>query len=827
MKKQTFSALATLLAVGLSTMCSTSLFAASAGSTAWSSKILKSGNVTAKVDADISGAKNLVLMVNDAGDGYSHDWAAWIEPKLIGPKGEVKLTSLKWKKASSGWGQPGVGKNCEGKAIKVQGKTYADGIGVHAQSVIIYDIAGKGFTKFQATAALDDGGVGRDGSTTVQFQVFRDAVPAVVIAKAAKAKAKVAKRNKGNLSPAEGLAALDVAEGLEAGLFTSEPMILSPTNIDIDSRGRVWVCEVTNYRGRRNTRKKGDRILILEDTDGDGKADTSKVFYQGRDIDSALGICVLGNKVIVSCSPNVFVFTDTDGDDKPDSKELLFTGIQGAQHDHTVHAFVFGPEGKLYFNFGNVGRTIKDPKTGKVIVDAAGNEVTDKGKPYRQGMVFRCNLDGSGLETLGHNFRNNYEVSVDSFGTMWQSDNDDDGNRGVRINYVMEFGNYGFTDEFTGARWRSRRTDIEKDTPSRHWYQNSPGVIPNLLHTGAGSPTGICVYEGRLLPKAFHDQVLHCDAGPNVCRAYPVTKDGAGYKAEILNLLHGARDRWYRPSDVCVAPDGSVMVADWYDPGVGGHRMGDIKKGRIFRLAPPKTPYKVAKLDLSTPEGAIKALLNPNGATRYMGWTALNKMQGKAEAALQKVWKSAENPRHRARALHLLARIKGKTAQYVAEALKDKDSDVRITGLRIARQEKLDVLPLVKSLVKDPSPQVRRECAIALRHNESSDAATLWAELAAQHDGKDRWYLEALGLGADKQSDKFFAAWLAKVGDKWNTPGGRDIVWRTRSKQAPAYLVKILKDKATTAAQKPRYMRSFDFHKGPEKDAALKSLLGI
>ena len=74
----------------------------------------------------------------------------------------------------------------------------------------------------------------------------------------------------------------------------------------------------------------------------------------------------------------------------------------------------------------------------------AGNAVTANRKPYQEGMVFRCKLDGSEMETLGWYFRNNWMVTVDSFGTLWQSDNDDDGNRGVRINYVMEYGNYGY-----------------------------------------------------------------------------------------------------------------------------------------------------------------------------------------------------------------------------------------------------------------------------------------------------------------------------------------------------------------------------------------------
>ena len=143
---------------------------------------------------------------------------------------------------------------------------------------------------------------------------------------------------------------LDLYPGLEATLFASEPKILSPTNIDVDNRGRVWVCEVVNYRAhaQNNKRSRGDRILILEDTDGDGKADSQKVFYQGRDVDAALGICVLGKRVIVTCAPNVIVFTDEDDDDQPDSKRLLFTQTGRAQDDHSTHSFVFGPDGKFY-----------------------------------------------------------------------------------------------------------------------------------------------------------------------------------------------------------------------------------------------------------------------------------------------------------------------------------------------------------------------------------------------------------------------------------------------------------------------------------------------
>ena len=644
-------------------------------------------------------------------------------------------------------------------------------------------------------------------------------------------------RGSGPQAAREELKKMTAAAGVEVTLFASEPQLVNPADMDIDARGRVWITEGANYRMFQKwgkLRPEGDRIVILEDTNGDGSADNVKTFYQGNDVNTALGICVLGNRVIVSCSPKILVFTDADGDDKADGPpSVMFSGIGGVDHDHGAHAFVFGPDGKLYFNIGNDGKQLKTADGSKVVVDMAGNEVNTRGNPYRQGLVFRCNLDGGQLETLGWNFRNNYEVQVDSFGTLWQSDNDDDGNNSVRINYVMEFGNFGYVDELTAAAWgdgwkkaKQKQNLPDSEKPRFHWHMDDPGVVPTLLVTGAGSPTGIAVYEGNLLPKKFQNQVIHCDAGPKVVRAYPVTPDGAGYKATVENLLTSTDD-WFRPSDVCVAPDGSVLVADWNDPGVGGHNMGDrdlsTMRGRVYRLAPLAHRYSVPKVDLKTVDGCVAALKSPNMATRYLGWIELNKLQEKAEDALTRLWND-NDPRLRARALHLLARIKGRADKYVTAAINDRDADIRVTGLRIGRSLQMDAVPLVKELVNDPSAQVRRECAIALRHDKSNEAPALWTRLAQQHDGKDRWYLEALGIGADKQEDRFFSAWLAAVGSRWNTPVGRDIVWRSRSPKAAALLAKIVTSKDVPEAEKARYVRALDYIKGPEKEAALAEI---
>ena len=628
--------------------------------------------------------------------------------------------------------------------------------------------------------------------------------------------------------PENAVSALKVADGLDIALYASEPMLTNPTNMDIDHKGRVWITEAYNYRitlhPEQPVKNTGDRIVILEDTNGDGKADTSKVFYQDTSINAALGIAVLGNKVIVSCSPEVFVFTDTNGDDKADKKEVLFQGIGGVQHDHAIHAFTFGPDGKLYFNFGNAGDSIKD-RNGNVIRDIDGNFVNGKGKPYRQGMIFRCDMDGSNFEVLGHNFRNNYEVAVDAFGNMWQSDNDDDGNRGVRINYILEYGNYGYTDEMTGAGWRARRVNMEDSIPLQHWHLNDPGSVPNLLQTGSGSPTGMLVYEGDLLPDRFHGQMIHGEPGHNVVRSYPVKKSGAGYTAEIVNIVEAVDDSYFRPSDVCIAPDGSLFIADWYDPGVGGHLVGDLERGRVFRVAPNVSKYKVPAFSTNTTDDAIKALESPNLATRYMAWQKLHGQGAAVENDLADIFEDSDNPRFRARAFWLLTKLPGKGAEYVNKALSDKNEDIRIAAFKAARELKMDPIPLVRQVVNDPSPQIRREALIALRHSASQEAPGLWTALAQKYDGKDRWYLETVGISADRQWDSYFAAWQKQAGNQLNTPAGRDIIWRSRAKASLPMLATIIKDNNVDVAKNLKYFRAFDFHTDPSKQTILLSLL--
>lgn len=788
----------------------------------FTSPVITAATKEHRVDAevDLRGVKKLFLVVTDGGDGFTSDWADWLQPTLVKEGKQQDLTELKWSQATSQWGEVSKNHNAAGQELKVGGKSFKKGIGTHANSVISFDLDGS-WEKLKVGCGLDEGGSSQNGgaASSIQFAVYANSLPT-----------NLNLGDLGNTSSSAGeahaaenaVAGLTVHPELELTLAASEPTLMSLTNLDIDHRGRVWVCEVVNYRRHNGERPEGDRILILEDTDQDGVMDKQKVFYQGRDIDSAMGICVLGNRVIVSSSPNVWMFTDDDGDDVADRKELFFSKTGDPQHDHSAHSFSFGPDGKLYWNFGNTGHSVSDAK-GEIVRDLAGNEVRDDAKPYRQGMPFRCNLDGSQFEVLGHNFRNNYEVAVDSFGAVWQSDNDDDGNRATRINFVMEFGNYGYVDEMTGSAWSVERTNMESEIPQRHWHLNDPGVVPTMLITGAGSPTGIAVYEGDLLPAVFRNQIIHCDAGPNVVRAYPAAAEGAGYTADIVDMIVGERDRWFRPADVCTAPDGSVFVTDWYDPGVGGHNMQDMERGRLFRLAPPGTKYAIPKFDFATPEGAAAALTNACGSVRYLAFEALQKFGESSVASLMKLAQD-ENPRMRARAIWALGKLPAHGAKSVTLAMQDRDENVRMVAIRLARQIALPTSAYA-GLLSDPSPAVRREFAVALHLDKSSEAPQQWAKLAGQYDGQDRWMLEALGIGAQRRWGECLDAYSESIGGKFDTPASRDIAWRARAPKAAQLIASFLLDPRLADSEVPKFVRALDFQAASDRETAIESLL--
>ena len=305
--------------------------------------------------------------------------------------------------------------------------------------------------------------------------VLLSLLPAVLCAQAAAPAAAPEAPPAPTLVPATGFA---VPEGFEITVWAQAPQLRNPTNMDVDYKGRIWVTEGVNYRGRANRDKDGDRIVVLEDTDGDGTADSSHVFIQEPDLVAPLGIAVLDNRIIVSNAPDLIVYTDVDRDARwnpaVDKREVLLTGFNGRNHDHALHSVTFGPDGRWYFSQGNnsahftdrSGRTFRvgssyepftsyTPRLYAWTPTQLAGARSDDGHVYVGGFTVRMRPDATGVEIIGFNYRNSYEQTVTSFGDVFQNDNDDP--PASRTAFVLEYGNAGFFSRDGKRGWPADR----------------------------------------------------------------------------------------------------------------------------------------------------------------------------------------------------------------------------------------------------------------------------------------------------------------------------------------------------------------------------------
>ena len=626
---------------------------------------------------------------------------------------------------------------------------------------------------------------------------------------------------------------------LQAALWAESPLLHNPTNMDVDSRGRIWVTEAVDYRNYNNDStkflhySKGDRVVILEDTDQDGKADTSKVFVQEEDLVSPLGIAVIGNKIIVSCSPNLIVYTDEDGDDKPDKKEILLTGFGGKDHDHSLHSVTAGPDGNWYFNTGNAGpHTVTDKngwtlRSGSIYTGGSpyndkneGNRKSGDGRIWVGGLALRVSPDGTGLKVLAHNFRNSYEVVTDSYGNLWQNDNDDQVVT-CRTTWLMEGGNAGFFSN-DGTRYWQADQRPGQDIFSAHWHQDDPGVMPAGDRTGAGSPTGVVLYEGDALGEKYRGLLLSADAGRNTIFGYYPSIKKSGYelgsRSNFITSLtsdnegyvwndsaqNAQKEKWFRPSDVTIGTDGAIYIADWYDPVVGGHQMQDkIGYGRIYRIAPKNKKLIAPKIDLNTVEGQIEALKNPAVNVRNLAFVKLRQM-GDTIAEQVKTMLTDNNPYLQARAIWLLSQLGPKGRAETERFLDNPNELLRATAFRALRQSGKDILPYINKLRGDASPFLSREAVIALRDLQYAEKkeALLW--LASQYDGHDRWYLESLGSAMEADAELWYKELKSSLGEEKSRPSQWkkpmvDFAWRLH----PAGAIRDIYERATDSLLPP------------------------
>lgn len=649
---------------------------------------------------------------------------------------------------------------------------------------------------------------------------------------------------------------LFLPEDLEVSLWAESPLFFNPTNMDVDAKGRIWVTEAVNYRNFNNDstkvlhHEKGDRIIILEDTNKDGKADKSTIFTEDRDLVSPLGIAVIGNKIVVSCSPNLIVYTDVDGDDKPDQKDILLTGFGGYDHDHALHAVVGGPDGKWRFNTGNAGPHVVTDKSGWTLRSGSSYNggtpynnqnkaalVSDDGRIWVGGVQLEINPDGTGLRPVAHGFRNSYETYVDSYGDMWQNDNDDQVVT-CRVSWLMEGGNAGYFSTDGSRFWQADQRPGQ-DMFTAHWHQEDPGVMPAGDNSGAGSPTGVVLNEGDGLGKAYRGMLFSADAGRNLVFGYKPQLKGSGFelKGKRTNFItslskddeayvwndkghQSDKRKWFRPSDVMMGTDGAMYIADWYDPVVGGHQMKDsIGYGRIYRITPKGKNPKAPSIDVNTEDGLLEALKSPAINVRAFGFERARALGfSKSTKKMVTTLLSSENPYHHARAAWLLNTADSASKKTLEQWLTSKDTRLGVAAFRALRQSttKPQLLKLISQQIGRNS-FLDREMAIALREFNWVEKKALIERITNRYDGNDDYLLETIGIIAEKHEEELYvyitqkySAKLQNATGHWIKPYAR-LVWRLHPVSAIPKLKSWILNPSLPMTERKRAMTALAF----------------
>ncbi|TWT29497.1 PVC-type heme-binding CxxCH protein [Blastopirellula retiformator] len=515
-------------------------------------------------------------------------------------------------------------------------------------------------------------------------------------------------------SPAEAMKSFKLPEGYKINLFASEedfPELRNPVQFAFDAKGRLWVATMETYPMYLPGTPVSDKVLIFEDTDGDGKADKKIVFADGLHLPT--GIELGDGGCYVAAQPNLIFLKDTDGDDKADERTYILHGFDSADSHHSLSAFTWGPGGALYFQEGTFHHTqVETPYGPERVKNAA---------------VFR-------FEPLTDKF----DVFVSySFANPWGHTFDDWGQDFV-------------ADASGGANYFGTAFSGDVDYPNKH-----PGMKQFLKKQWR--PTSGCEFvSSRNFPESAQGNYLlnNCIGFQGVLQ-YKMKEDGSGFAADPVEPLLQSSDLNFRPVDLQFGPDGALYIVDWYNPLVGHmqHSVRDPKRdnthGRIWRITYEGNdlvePAKIA--DASIPE-LLEELKTYEYRTRYRVRRELRERDAEQVNAELAKWIAGLDANDKLYEHNLLEALWVKQnldivdQDLLQKMLRASDPRARAAATRVLcywRDQVEEPLALLQGQVNDENPRVRLEAVRALSFFSSQEALDIALEsLAYDQD----YYLE-------------------------------------------------------------------------------------
>jgi putative membrane-bound dehydrogenase-like protein len=358
---------------------------------------------------------------------------------------------------------------------------------------------------------------------------------------------------------------------LTVELFAEHPQIVTPTGLDVDHRGRVFAIESnTHFPPEGYKGHPTDRVLVMSDSDNDGRADKIVVFTDGLVHSMSVLVRPLWfpvaksdahpapkQSVYIATRKEIRLFHDDNGDDVADRNDLIVQLDTKGNYPHNgLAGFALDGLGWLYFGFGeNLGAEFK-------LIGSDG--ITLGGRDG--GNIYRCRLDGSRLNQICTGFWNPHANAFDAFGDLFSVDNDPDSRPPCRLIHVIPDGDYGY-------KFRNGRKGLH---PFTSWNGEVPGTLPMVAGTGE-APSGILAYESDGLPDEYVGNLLATSWGDHRIDRFRLQPKGASFTSLAEPVITGGEN--FRPVGLATAPDGSLYCTDWVlrDYKLHGH-------GRIWRI---------------------------------------------------------------------------------------------------------------------------------------------------------------------------------------------------------------------------------------------------